>query len=215
MRSGGEGPHRYVLMCLVARGGPGVSVLPTQPPRPGAGLGRAGGPRHDSAPGTSSSRRSSRGPCRHRPAPAPCSSATSIRTPKRAFRLTPPDQAIADAALEGIPTPTGISTRPCWRPCCSRTRSAWTTRRSTTSTASATRSQRRRSAGARGQRRVRRRLLHARHADRAGARDRGQRREHAAEVHVLLSEGSDRPAVHIRSTRRRSPCRWRPGVRCW
>ena len=124
---------------------------------------------------------------------------------KRAFRLTLKDQAIADAALAGLcPSPTATSTPPCSRRCCSRARSALTDDDI---------------AHLHG-------LGYARTDEEAlelvlsaaydaafflrstpvepGAGDRGGRRQHAAEVDVLLPQGPDRAAVQSAAITSRS-----------
>jgi uncharacterized protein (DUF1015 family) len=101
---GGEGPHRYVLMCLVALEDPGLAVLPT----------------HRLVRGLDSARQEAlatalRGDFELEeiepdalPPPAgsgPLQLGYIDSHFQRAFRLTLRDQAIADAALEGHPEP--------------------------------------------------------------------------------------------------------------
>ena len=98
---GGEGPHRYVLMCLVALEDPGLTVFPT----------------HRLVRGLSSEQQEALAAAlrrdfeiqelgEHRRAGSPRSgdrsgSATSTRTSAGRYMLTLKDPAIADAALPG------------------------------------------------------------------------------------------------------------------
>jgi uncharacterized protein (DUF1015 family) len=99
---GGEGEHRYVLMCLVALEDPGLTVFPTH---------------RLIRDTTSHTQEALAGTLRESFAIAPIEQA-ELRPPdgdgplqmgyidahfKRAFRLTLKDQAIADAALDGLP----------------------------------------------------------------------------------------------------------------
>ena len=101
---GGEGDHRYVLMCLVALQDPGLTIFPTHrlltastDDRPGA----SGSPRRSRE--TSTSRRSPREelrrPTARRGRPLPIGYLDAHF--ERPFRLTLKDQAIADRALAG------------------------------------------------------------------------------------------------------------------
>ena len=98
---GGEGDHRYVLMCLVALEDPGLTVFPT----------------HRLVKGLDAARREALAEALHRdfevtempleqlappPGGACCSLATSTPTRRRPLRLTLKNQAIADAALPGF-----------------------------------------------------------------------------------------------------------------
>ena len=99
---GGEGEHRYILMCLVALEDPGLTVFPTHRLVNGLDAERQEALAAGAASATS---RSPRCPL-EQIAPAArrrgrCSSATSTPTTSRALRLTLKDQAIADAALPG------------------------------------------------------------------------------------------------------------------
>ena len=98
---GGEGEHRYILMCLVALEDPGLTVFPTH--RLVSGL-------DDAAPRGAARRRCERdfeierGAARaDRPrARHGTAGARLLRLARRrAYRLTLKDQAIADAALPG------------------------------------------------------------------------------------------------------------------
>ncbi len=94
---GGEGPHRYVLMCLVALQDPGLTVFPTHRLVRGLDDPRAGGARRRAAPRLRHRARSSATTL------APARRATAARPRlhrhplQAAFRLTLKDQAIADA----------------------------------------------------------------------------------------------------------------------
>ena len=101
---GGEGPHRYVLMCLVALEDPGLTVFPTH--RLVSGL-RA--EQHETLARAlprgvrrRGDRRARRSPPR---ATARCVSATSTPTSSGRFMLTLKDPAIADRALQGHSEP--------------------------------------------------------------------------------------------------------------
>jgi uncharacterized protein (DUF1015 family) len=97
---GGEGPHRYVLMCLVALEDPGLTVLPT----------------HRLVRGLDSAAQEALAAALRRdfeleeiepralpppPGTGPLQLGYIDSHSQRAFRLTLRDQAIADAALEG------------------------------------------------------------------------------------------------------------------
>ena len=101
---GGEGEHRYVLMCLVALEDPGLTVFPThrlirdttsQTQEALAGTLRAS---FDIAP-------IEQGDLRPPDGDGPLEMGYIDAHFKRAFRLTLKDQAIADAALDGLPGP--------------------------------------------------------------------------------------------------------------
>jgi len=97
---GGEGPHRYVLMCLVALEDPGLTVLPTH--RLVRGLDSA----QQEALATAMRRdfeMEDIEPERLPPpaGPGPLQLGYIDAHSQRAFRLTLRDQAAADAALEG------------------------------------------------------------------------------------------------------------------
>ena len=99
---GGEGEHRYVLMCLVALEDPGLDDLPDPPPRRRPRR-RAAAPR---SPRRSSA--TSRPPpvAREQLAPPPGQRAARARLPRRArgpCACALRDQAIADAALADMP----------------------------------------------------------------------------------------------------------------
>jgi uncharacterized protein (DUF1015 family) len=101
---GGEGEHRYVLMCLVALEDPGLTIFPTH---------------RLIRDTTSESQEALAGalrasfdiePIEHEDLRPPDSDGPLVMGYidahfKRAFRLTLKDQAIADAALEGLPAP--------------------------------------------------------------------------------------------------------------
>ena len=97
---GGEGEHRYILMCLVALEDPGLTVFPTHRLVSGLdeqrrqALERA--LQRDFEIAEVPLARSSRPPAK-----GPCSSATSTGATGARCRLTLKDQAIADAALPG------------------------------------------------------------------------------------------------------------------
>ena len=96
---GGEGPHRYVLMCLVALQDPGLTVFPTH--RLVRGL---SSDQQEALAAGAAARLRDRGAGRHRAARARAA-ATRVRIGyidahfRRPFMLTLKDQAIADAAL--------------------------------------------------------------------------------------------------------------------
>jgi uncharacterized protein (DUF1015 family) len=102
--TGGEGPHRYVLMCLVALEDPGLAVLPT----------------HRLVRGLDSARQEVLATALRRdfeleeiepealpppPGTGPLALGYIDSHFQRAFRLTLRDQAIADSALEGHSEP--------------------------------------------------------------------------------------------------------------
>ena len=178
---GGEGPHRYVLMCLVALEDPGLTVFPTH--RLVRGL---DAPTQHEALATALARDfdvaeiDARG-ARARAATGRSRSATSTPTSSGRFMLTLKDQAIADArarrALRALPPPRHRGARGA-DPQGRAGDDATTT--SPTATASATRATPTRRCELVESRRVRRRLLHARHPGRAGPGGRRGGREHAA-----------------------------------
>jgi len=97
---GGEGPHRYVLMCLVALEDPGLTVLPTH--RLVRGLDSAA----QEALATALRRDFELEEIEPRALPPPPGGGPLQlgyidSHSQRAFRLTLHDQAVADAALEG------------------------------------------------------------------------------------------------------------------
>jgi uncharacterized protein (DUF1015 family) len=101
---GGEGEHRWVLMCLVALQDPGLTVLPTH--RLVTGL--AGDPARQEALAATLRRDfelEEIDPSQLRPPPGtgPLQLGYLDAHFKRAFRCTLRDQAIADAALPGLP----------------------------------------------------------------------------------------------------------------
>jgi uncharacterized protein (DUF1015 family) len=101
---GGEGEHRWVLMCLVALQDPGLTVLPTH--RLVRGL--AGDPARQEALAATLRRDfelEEIDPSQLRPpeGSAPLQFGYLDAHFKRAFRCTLRDQAIADAALAGLP----------------------------------------------------------------------------------------------------------------
>jgi uncharacterized protein (DUF1015 family) len=101
---GGEGEHRYVLMCLVALEDPGLTVFPTHR------LIRDTTPQTQEALGTAAREYFDVTPIEHaelRPpdADGPLQMGYIDAHFKRAFRLTLKDQAIADRALDGEPEP--------------------------------------------------------------------------------------------------------------
>ena len=103
---GGEGEHRYVLMCLVALAGPGPDRLPHPPPRratttPDAQEALADALREHFDIEQIDAATSSRRPTGDGPLPIGYLDAHF----KQPFRLTLKDQAIADAALAGMPEP--------------------------------------------------------------------------------------------------------------
>jgi uncharacterized protein (DUF1015 family) len=101
---GGEGEHRYVLMCLVALEDPGLQVFPTHR------LVRDTTPQTQEALGTALRENfevAEIDPSELRPpdGDGPLTMGYIDSFFKRAFRLTLKDQAIADRALEGMPEP--------------------------------------------------------------------------------------------------------------
>ena len=195
---GGEGDHRYVLMCLVALEDEGLTVFPTHRLVRGTTPRDAGGARRRDARATSTSSRSTLeelAPARR--ATARSSSATSTRTSSGPMRLTLKDQAIADAALAGMPEayrrldtavlealllkgPLGLTERRHRPPATgSATRATDAGAGSTSSPAASTTS-----------------AFFLRPTPVAQvSRGRGGGREHAAEVDVLLPQGPHRDAV--------------------
>ena len=99
---GGEGEHRYVLMCLVALEDPGLTVYPTHrlirdtTSHTQEALGTAARASFDVAPIEYSELRPPDGD-------GPLTMGYIDAHFKRAFRLTLKDQAIADRALDGYP----------------------------------------------------------------------------------------------------------------
>jgi uncharacterized protein (DUF1015 family) len=99
---GGEGEHRYVLMCLVALEDPGLTVYPTHrlirdtTSQTQEALGSAARDYFDVTPIEQADLRPPDGD-------GPLQMGYIDAHFKRAFRLTLKDQAIADAALEGRP----------------------------------------------------------------------------------------------------------------
>jgi len=99
---GGEGEHRYVLMCLVALEDPGLTVYPTHrlirdtTSHTQEALGTAARDSFDVAPIEYSELRPPDGD-------GPLTMGYIDAHFKRAFRLTLKDQAIADRALDGYP----------------------------------------------------------------------------------------------------------------
>ena len=102
---GGEGAHRYVLMCLVALEDPGLTVFPTHRLIRGLRPRAAARPRRRAAAGLR--RRAARGSGRaRRRSRARRSSIGYIDAHfQRPFMLTLKDQTIADAALPGHSEP--------------------------------------------------------------------------------------------------------------
>jgi uncharacterized protein (DUF1015 family) len=101
---GGEGEHRYVLMCLVALEDPGLTVFPTHR------LIRDTTPQTQEALGTAAREYFDVTPIEHeelRPpdGDGPLAMGYIDAHFKRAFRLTLKDQALADRALDGEPEP--------------------------------------------------------------------------------------------------------------
>jgi uncharacterized protein (DUF1015 family) len=101
---GGEGEHRYVLMCLVALEDPGLTVFPTHrlirdtTSQTQEALGTAAREYFDVTPIEHSELRPPDGD-------GPLEMGYIDAHFKRAFRLTLKDQAIADRALDGKPEP--------------------------------------------------------------------------------------------------------------
>jgi uncharacterized protein (DUF1015 family) len=103
---GGEGDHRYVLMCLVALQDPGLTIFPThrllsnvKDPEVQERLGAYLRDAFDIAEIEQSELR----PPDDTGAPTPLTMGYIDSHSRRAFRLTLKDQAIADAALDGMP----------------------------------------------------------------------------------------------------------------
>ena len=99
---GGEGEHRYILMCLVALEDPGLTVFPTHRLVNGLDAARqealAATLRRDFEIEEVDRSTSSRPPPQGERPPR-CRWATSTRTASAPLRLTLKDQSIADAAL--------------------------------------------------------------------------------------------------------------------
>ena len=180
--------------------GPGPDGLPHPPPRARPRRrSAAGGAARPRCAATSRPRGGrARGPAR-RPAAA---GAAAARLPRRATSSAPSgctlkDQAIADARpARTCPRPTAASTPRCSRRSCSRARSGMTEDDIGHLRGlgySRTDDEARELVLVR--RRTTPRFFLRATPGRAGPRRRGGRREHAAEVDVLLSEGPDRPAV--------------------
>ena len=101
---GGEGEHRYVLMCLVALEDPGLIVFPTHR------LIRDTTPHTQEALAITAREYFDLTPIEHADLPPPDGDGPLTMGYidahfKRAFRLTLKDQAIADRALDGLPEP--------------------------------------------------------------------------------------------------------------
>jgi len=101
---GGEGPHRYVLMCLVALEDPGLTVFPTH--RLVGGL-QGDGPRQEALTATLREHFAITEVAPEEIAPPPGAGPLTLGYMdshfRRAFRLTLRDQAAADGALPGQP----------------------------------------------------------------------------------------------------------------
>jgi uncharacterized protein (DUF1015 family) len=101
---GGEGEHRYVLMCLVALEDPGLTIFPTHrlirdtTPQTQEALGAAAREYFDVTPIEHDELRPPDGD-------GPLAMGYIDAHFKRAFRLTLKDQALADRALDGEPEP--------------------------------------------------------------------------------------------------------------
>ena len=191
---GGEGEHRYMLMCLVALEDPGLTIFPTH--RLVRGLDRARlqalretlrrdfeiaeVPLDQLAPP---------------PGTVPLQLGYIDAHHQQPYRLKLKDQAIADAALPGF---SEAYRQPGHRSAGGATSQADTgpiRRGHLAFQRPVLRPQHRGGRGAGALRRVRRRLPDASNARRAGSRNCGQRREYAAQVDVLLPEATDRAAV--------------------
>ncbi|HMJ35427.1 MAG TPA: DUF1015 domain-containing protein [Baekduia sp.] len=105
---GGEGDHRYVLMCLVALQDPGLTIFPThrllnqvKDPEVQQRLGRYLRETFDIAPIEQSELR----PPGDAGAPTPLTMGYIDSFHQQAYRLVLKDQAIADAALADYPEP--------------------------------------------------------------------------------------------------------------
>ena len=192
---GGEGPHRYVLMCLVALEDPGLTVFPThrlvRGLRPEQHETLANAMRRDfDIERLDERRRSSRRRRTRR-----SGSATSTRISSRPFMLTLKDQAIADAGAAGPRRAVPPARHRGARGADPEGRAGMTDEdidhldglgyaRDFDQALELIES-----------RRVRRRFLHGADADRARPGGGGRRREHAPEVDLFLPEGPDRAAL--------------------
>ena len=207
---GGEGEHRYVLMCLVALAGPGPDGLPHAPPAhrvktPAASEALARGV--CASTWTIDADRAVRARARRRRRRAAAAHGLPRRPPPAARSAsTLKDQAIADAALADFPEPyrhldTAVLEALILKGALGMTEDDISHlhglgySRTDDEALELVQSER-----------VRLRVLPARDARRAGPRDRRRRRQHAAEVHVLLPEGARRACC---STRSRDPCHHR------
>ena len=116
---GGEGEHRYILMCLVALEDPGLTVFPTHRLVSGLDAERREALAQALARDFEIDGGAARARSRRRPATGRCSSATSTRTDGRALPADaegPGDRRRrARRTLRGLPPPRH---RACWRRCC-------------------------------------------------------------------------------------------------
>ena len=197
---GGEGDHRYVLMCLVALQDPGLTVFPTHRLLSGLDDGRAhgaarrrhprlggrrGGARRPRADGRAGRRPGSPSATSTPATSGRCGSRCATRrSPTRRCRSMPePYRRLDTAVLEALVLKGALGMT---EDDISHLHGLEYAR--STSQARERRARRRRPG----------RVLHARHAGRAGPRRRGDRPEHAAEDDLLLPQGPDRACCSTR-----------------
>ena len=195
---GGEGDHRYILMCLVALEDPGLTVFPT----------------HRLVGGLDEARTQALTQALERDfeiAEVPVEQidppwqGAHTRTPLqvgyidhrdgRALRLTLKDQAIADEALPGRIAGLSAARHRRARGAAAQGRAGPERRGHLASARAVLCALDRGGAVAGARRRVRRSLLHAPDARGSGQRDRRGGRKHATEVDVLLSQAADGSAA--------------------
>ena len=194
---GGDGEHRYILMCLVALEDPGLTVFPTH--RLVNGLDAARREALDEALARDFEIEEvaledlAPPPLGDQPTPLQMGYIDSVS--QRPLRLTLKDQAIADTALAEHSEPyrhldTGVLEALILKGALGMSDddishfNGMFYARDTDEAVAMVRS------GS-----LRRGLRHAPHAGAPGARTRGRGREHAAQVHVLLSQAAHRAAV--------------------
>ena len=193
---GGEGEHRYVLMCLVALEDPGLTVFPTHRLIRDTTRADPGGAGRARCASTSTVEEIDQADLRPPDGDGPADHGLHrLATSSAAFRLTLKDQAIADRALADMPEayrqldtavlealvlkgPLGLTEDDI-----AHLHGLGYSRTDDEALQLVL------------SRRVRRRVLPALDARRAGPGDRGSRREHAPQVDVLLPQGPDRAAL--------------------
>ncbi len=192
---GGEGPHRYVLMCLVALEDPGLTVFPThrlvRGLRPDQHEALAEALRRDFDD------RAALGHARpgHRPRASQVRIGYIDAHARMPFMLTLKDPAIADAALADHAEPYRRLDTAVLEALILKGALGMTDEDIDHLDGLGYARDFDAGAGADRERRVRRRLLHGADAGEAGPGRRRIGREHAAEVDVFLPQGADRSAV--------------------